>query len=242
MTKTTLTLLRTSDGVITARRLNEPRQEGSFDQIQIFNLLTEINLGCSLDSVRVVPKINRVEISLQNLVFRAFFFQTQCVNDLQKFVAPIAFETAKKFNLDDLLGDSGRPLTRSAFKVGQSRAKETTHVDAMMVIKLTIFNGKYRLKNRLRNLAQQNGLTVLEFISGDLITSTVVHIRSFRNSLPCGKRDRRLFVGIGDLPEAWSDANDCRCQHKCSRHNDDAQPHPPGDHSHNSSTVVGSSG
>ena len=103
MSKTTLTLLRTSDGVITARRLNESRQEGSFDQIQIFNLLTEIDLGCGLDSVRVVPKINRVEITLQNLVFRAFFFQTQCVNDLQKFVAPIAFETAKKFNLDYLL-------------------------------------------------------------------------------------------------------------------------------------------
>ena len=103
LSKTTLTLLRTSDGVITARRLNEARQEGSFDQIQIFNLLAEIDLGSGLDSVGVIPEINRVEITLQNLVFRAFFFKTKCVNNLQKFVAPITFETAKKFNLDYLL-------------------------------------------------------------------------------------------------------------------------------------------
>ena len=113
---------------------------------------------------------------------------------------------------------------------------------AEITVWLAIFNCENRLDHWLRNLAEKYRLAVLEFVRRDFVAGSVVHIRSFGDSLPRGKGHGGFNMRIDNFPETWSYSDDCRRYHKCSRHNDDAQPHPPGDHSHNSSTVVLGSG
>ena len=112
----------------------------------------------------------------------------------------------------------------------------------MVVVELAIFNCENRLDHWLRNLTEKYRLAVLEFVCRDLVTGPVIHIRAFGDSFPCWKSNWALLMSIDGFPETRCHANDRSRQNKCSRHNDDAQPHPPGDHSHNASTVVLGSG
>ena len=61
--------------VVKTRVIWNRAEEAKLRQTQILTTGTEVPLGCCLDAIISIGKINAVQIKFQNLVFRIFFFQ-----------------------------------------------------------------------------------------------------------------------------------------------------------------------
>ena len=232
------TLLGMSNRVVGGWRLNESGEECAVDQGEILHSLSEVDLGGGLNPVRVVAEEHRVQITLQDLFLGALFLEPQRIDDLKDLVPTVSLEAREIFHFHDLLRDRRGTLTRSPFEVRQCRSEETANIHAVMVVVLAVLDGQYRRDHLGRHLRERHRLTVLQFVGGNFVALRVVDVGALSDAFPVGKGHRALLVRVGDPPQPRSHADNESRDDQRSRHDDHAESHPPGEESHNVTTVV----
>ena len=122
-------------------RFDERGEERGFRDCQIFRLFIEIKIGGAGDPETTVPEINGIEIHFHDLVFGILFFQFDGQFDLFEFSGNGLF-VGEVSIFDQLLTDGGRAfLVGAAFQVVEKSLSHSCDVQAVVLIKIFIFDG-----------------------------------------------------------------------------------------------------
>ena len=194
------------DRVVARRRLHHAGQERCFDKRQLGNRLAEVGLGRSLDAVRILTEEHRVQVALEDLLFRLQLLQPNRVRRLEHLVAPIALESGHVVVLHHLHRDRRGPLDRTlGGEVRQRGTEEASDVDPPVHPELLVLDGEERIDHVVGNVVERDRLAVLHFERCDLTTGHVEHVRALGEVGEVREFDRDLPVRVGDPPDARRD-------------------------------------
>ena len=148
-------LLRIDGRIPGGRRRNDGGQQSGLLKGQICGAGAEVLFGRRLNAISAAPKVNRVEVALEDLVLAEVVIHLHRQHRLADF-AQVIGGLPQVIILHVLLGESGAALALAAGEVIERRARDAAQVNSVVGVEVLIFRGDDGVAHVVRQALQGN--------------------------------------------------------------------------------------
>ncbi len=181
-------VFRMDGGIVEAGAVDQPGEQGSLRQGEVFGGGAEEVPGCGLDTVRIPVEEHDIEVALEDLVLGVLLFQFDGELHLAHLVADallpaeddlIGSVRGQQGLVDHvrhvLLGQRRCALPAAAGQVGCERPENPLRVDAGVLVEAAVLDGDNRVPDVGRHLVQPDLHAVLREEGGDQLPVRAQH-------------------------------------------------------------------
>ncbi|GBD83804.1 hypothetical protein BMS3Abin02_00186 [bacterium BMS3Abin02] len=156
-------VLRLASGVVDPRVTDRNEHGCGLCDGELVEALAEVLLCGSFHAVGAPAEIHRVQVELENLVFRVATLQFDGDGGLSNLAGERRF-VADEVLLDDLLGDRRTTALFAIPKIVDEGAADCSEVDPFVFIERRVLGGQSAVDDDLRNVLDADRLAVLAIV------------------------------------------------------------------------------
>ncbi len=168
--------LRPGVGRVEPRVPDDGRQEGRLGQGELGDVLSEVVAAGRLHAVDPRPPVDLIQVRLQDLFLRVLPLDLDGPENLPQFTGE-GLLVGEEGVLGQLLGDGAAALKLGPCpQIDDGRPEDGGDVDAVVVVKLLVFDGDHRVQEALGHLVDGDRDPALPVADGDFVTVAVVKV------------------------------------------------------------------
>jgi len=154
------------EGIGAHRVADQAGQQDSLTHVQLVDVLAEVGLRPGLESVRVVPEVDGVDIALKDLTLRHGRFEAQGQGRLLDLAVGLLLG-AQEGDLDELLGDGGPTLEDApALDIDAHGPGHGAHVDRAVFVEPVVLGVEHCPLDVVGHLVDRHRDPVLLLVEG----------------------------------------------------------------------------